>query len=238
VFFHGGGFVLCDLDSHDRQCRGLANESGCVVVSVGYRLAPEHKFPAAPEDAYAATRYVAEHASEFGIDPGRIAVGGDSAGGNLATVVALMSRDRGGPSLKFQLLIYPVTDFYDVSPSMHEYSGYFLTREVMDWFLRQYFSSAADARLPYASPMNADVRGLPPAMIITGECDPVRDQGEAYADKLRRAGVAVEVKRYEGMVHPFFNLGGIVDAARTAMTDAASAVEHALARAAPAGFGR
>lgn len=239
VFFHGGGFVLCDLDSHDRLCRSLANESGCVVVSVGYRLAPEHKFPAAPDDAYAATCYVAAHASEFGIDPGRIAVGGDSAGGNLATVVALMSRDRQGPSLRFQLLIYPVTDFYDESPSMHDYGkDHFLTRDAMNWFLKQYFSSAADARLPYASPMNADVRGLPPAMIITAECDPVRDQGEAYAEKLRRAGVSVELKRYEGMVHPFFSLGGIVDAARTATKDAASAIEQALAPAASAGSGR
>jgi len=240
LFFHGGGFVICDLDSHDRQCRGLANASGCVVVSVDYRLAPEHKFPAAPEDAYAATRYVAEHASEFGIDGNRIAVGGDSAGGNLATVVALMARDRGGPSLSFQLLIYPVVDFADESPSMHQYANdHFLTRDLMDWFTAQYTASAADARSPYASPMNAeDVQGLPPAMVITGECDPLRDQGEAYAHKLRKAGVPVELKRYEGMIHPFFSLGGIVDEARTAMADAGSALQQALGRAAPAATGR
>jgi acetyl esterase len=237
MFFHGGGFVICDLESHDRQCRSLANASGCVVVAVDYRLAPEHRFPAAPEDAYAATCYVAEHSGEFGIDPDRIAVGGDSAGGNLAAVVTLMARDRGGPALKFQLLIYPVVDFEDESPSMHEYaSDHFLTRELMDWFIRQYMTTPGEGRAPYASPMNADdVQGLPPAMIITGECDPLRDQGEKYASKLKGAGVPVELKRYEGMIHPFFNLGGIIDGGRTAMADAASALRQALRAAAPAG---
>jgi acetyl esterase len=230
VYFHGGGFVICDLDSHDRQCRGLANASGCVVVAVDYRLAPEHKFPAAPEDAYAATCHVAEHSAEFGIDPNRLAVGGDSAGGNLATVVTLMARDRGRPALRFQLLIYPVVDWEDDSPSMREYANdHFLTRELMDWFFGHYFASAADARTPYASPMNAaDVRGLPPAMIITAECDLLRDQGEAYAWKLQDAGVPVELKRYEGMIHPFFNLGGVINAGRTALADAASGLRQAL----------
>jgi len=237
MFFHGGGFVICDLESHDRQCRGLANASGCVVIAVDYRLAPEHKFPAAADDAYAATRYVAEHPAEFGVDPARLAVGGDSAGGNLAAVVALMARDRGGPALKFQLLIYPVVDWEDDSPSMREYaSDHFLTREVMAWFYAQYLTSAAEGRTPYASPMNAaDVRGLPPAMIITGECDPLRDQGEAYARKLQSAGIRVELKRYDGMIHPFFSLGGIVDAGRAAMADAASAVGQGLRVAAQAG---
>ena len=237
MFFHGGGFVICDLDSHDRQCRSLANASGSVVVAVDYRLAPEHTFPAAPDDAYAATRYVAEHSAEFGIDPNRLAVVGDSAGGNLATVVALMARDRGGPALRFQLLIYPVVDFEDESPSMREYAtDHFLTRELMDWFLSQYVTSAAEGRSPFASPMNADdVRGLPPAMIITGECDPLRDQGEAYARKLQKAGIPVELKRYDGMIHLFFNLGGIIDTGRTAMADVASAVRQALRTAAPAG---
>jgi acetyl esterase len=236
MFFHGGGFVICDLDSHDRQCRSLANSSGCVVIAVDYRLAPEHPFPAAPDDAYAATRYVAEHAVEFGIDPNRIAVAGDSAGGNLATVVALMARDRGGPQLRLQLLVYPVVDFEDESPSMHQYgTDHFLTRDLMDWFKAQYVPGA-DARTPYASPMNApDLRGLPPALIITAECDPLRDQAEAYAGKLRKAGVPVELKRYEGMIHLFFNLGGIVDAGRAAMADAASALRQAIGAAAPAG---
>ena len=236
VYFHGGGFVICNLDTHDRLCRNLANASGAVVVSVDYRLAPEHKFPAATEDAYAATRYVADHAAEFGVNPNRIAVGGDSAGGNLATVVALMARDRGGPSLKFQLLIYPVVDVDDDSPSMREYGhDHFLTRESMDWFIESYIGREEDRRSPYASPWYAsDLRGLPAAMVITAECDPLCDQGEAYARKLQSAGVAVELKRYEGMIHPFLSLAGIIDAGRTATADAASAVRQALNAAAPA----
>ena len=234
VYFHGGGFVICNLDTHDRQCRALANASGCAVISVDYRLAPEHKYPAAVEDAYAATKYVAEHAAEFGVDPNRIAVGGDSAGGNLATVVSLLSRDRGGPRLKFQLLIYPMVDFYDQSPSMQHYSkDYFLTREGMDWFTESYLPNREAGLEPSASPTNAtDLRGLPPAMVLTAECDPLRDQGEAYARKLQGAGVAVELKRYEGMFHPFFQFGAVLDTARVAMKDAASAVREALGSAA------
>ena len=237
MFFHGGGFVICDLESHDRQCRNLANQSGCVVIAVDYRLAPEHAFPAAIEDGYAATRYVAEHPTEFGIDANRIAVGGDSAGGNLATVVALMARDRGGPALRFQLLVYPVTDFEDRSPSAREYgSDHFLTLDLMQWFTDSYLPIVADRRAPYASPMHAsDVRGLPPALVITAECDPVRDQGEAYARKLQQAGVPVELKRYEGMIHPFFNLAGIIDGGREAIAHAASAVRVALTEGSAAG---
>jgi acetyl esterase/lipase len=238
IYFHGGGFVICNLDTHDRLCRSLANASGCVVVSVDYRLAPEHKFPVATEDAYSATRYVAEHAGEFGIDPSRIAVAGDSAGANLATVVAMMSRDRGGPVLKFQLLIYPVTDFTEhVTESEREYGqGYFLDTEQMDWFADQYFASKADRQLPYGSPSKAsDLRGLPPAMVITGECDPLRDQGEAYAEQLRHAGIPVVLRRYEGMIHPFVSLAGIVDAGRDAIKESASAVRQGLNATTPAG---
>ena len=237
IYFHGGGFVICNLDTHDRVCRGLANASGCVVVSVDYRLAPEHKFPAAAEDAYSATRYVAEHAGEFGIDPSRIAVGGDSAGGNLATVVAMMARDRGAPALKFQLLIYPVTDFTEhVTQSERDYGhGYFLDEELMDWFADQYFATKADRHLPYGSPSKAsDLRGLPPAMVITGECDPLCDQGEAYAEQLRHAGVSVLVKRYDGMIHPFLSLAGIIDAGRAAISDSATAVRQVLTADTPA----
>lgn len=236
MFFHGGGFVICNLDTHDRTCRSLANASGCVVVSVDYRLAPEHKFPAAAEDAYSATRYVAEHASEFGVDPRRLAVGGDSAGGTLATVVALMARDRGGPALKFQLLVYPVTDFTGhATQSERDYGkGYFLDEELMDWFADQYFATEADRHLPYGSPSKADLRNLPPAMVMTAECDPLRDQGEAYAEKLRRAGVSVELKRYDGMIHPFLSLAGIVEAGREAIRDSAAAVRQALNVTAPA----
>jgi acetyl esterase len=238
MFFHGGGFVICNLDTHDRTCRSLANASGCVVVSVDYRLAPEHKFPAAAEDAYGATRYVAEHASEFGIDPRRIAVGGDSAGGTLATVVAMMARDRGGPALRFQLLVYPVTNFTEhATQSERDYGkGFFLDEELMDWFADQYFATEADRHLPYGSPLKAsDLRNLPPAMVMTAECDPLCDQGEAYAEKLRSAGVAVELKRYDGMIHPFLSLAGIVDAGRDAIKDSAAAVRQALNVPTPAG---
>jgi len=230
IYFHGGGFVICSLDTHDRECRNLANASGCAVISVDYRLAPENKYPSAVEDAYAATQYVAEHAAEFGIDPQRIGVGGDSAGGNLATVVATLARDRGGPPLKFQLLIYPLVDFADNSPSMQEYAkDYFLTRESMDWFTDCYLPNRAAAREPSASPANAeDVRGLPPAMILTAEFDPLRDQGEAYARKLQSAGVAVELKRYDGMIHAFFSFPGVIDIAKAATADAASALRRGL----------
>jgi acetyl esterase len=236
IYFHGGGFVICSLDTHDGECRSLANASGCAVISVDYRLAPENKYPAAVDDAYAATRYVAEHAAEFGIDPQRIAVGGDSAGGNLSTVVARLARDRGGPPLKFQLLIYPLVDFDDNSPSMQQYSkDYFVTRESMDWFTECYLPNRAAGREPSASPWNADdVRGLPPAMIMTAECDPLRDQGEAYARTLQSAGVPVELKRYDGMIHAFFSFPGAIDAAKVARHDAGSALRRALKASAPA----
>jgi acetyl esterase len=229
MFFHGGGFVIGNLDSHDRQCRALANLAGAVVIAVDYRRAPEDKFPAAADDAYAATEYVVSHPAEFGIDPQRLGVAGDSAGANLATVVALMARDRQGPSLKFQLLVYPVVDFDDESPSMHEFGhDHFLTRETMDWFAEQYVAPS-ERRNPYAAPWYAaDLRGLPPAMVLTAECDPLRDQGEAYARRLQQAGVAVEQKRYEGMIHPFLSLGGIVDSAKAAIADAAAAVRRAV----------
>jgi acetyl esterase len=239
IYFHGGGFVLGDLDTHDRQCRSLSNASGCAVIAVDYRLAPEHKYPAAVEDAYAATQHIAGRAADFGLDPHRIAVGGDSAGGNLATVVSLLARDRGRPQLQFQLLIYPLVDFYDKSPSLQQYINehlVFVTPESMDWFAESYLPSRESGFEPSASPMNAtDLRGLPPAMIISAECDPLRDQGEAYARKLQAAGVPVELKRYEGMIHPFLQFGGVLDTAKVAMADAASALGRALNASTPAG---
>lgn len=229
VYFHGGGFVLGGLDMNDRPCRMIANAAGCVVVSVDYRLAPEHPYPAAVDDAYAATQHVAEHAAEFGIDRARLGVAGDSAGGNLATVTAIKARDAGGPALAFQLLVYPQVDFNDDSPSMREFGeGHFLDVKGMAWLLDHYIPRAEDRRRPDASPMGADLRGLPPAFVITAECDPLRDQGEAYVRQLREAGVAVEHKRYDGMIHPFFSLAGIVDAGRAAIADAAAAVRKAL----------
>lgn len=230
VYFHGGGFVLGTLDSADRACRDLANLAGYVVVSVDYRLAPEHPFPAAVEDAYAAAKYVIEHDSEFGMDASRVAVGGESAGGNLAAVTALKCRQDAGPPLTFQLLIYPQVDFADQSPSMREFAnGHFITSDLIAYFERHYLRTAADRRHQDVSPLTADLRGLPSAFVLTAECDPLRDQGEAYARKLEQAGVPVTLKRYEGMIHPFFSLAGIIDGGKAAIADAAAALKKAAA---------
>ena len=231
VYFHGGGFVLCNLESHDGVCRSLANAAGCAVVSVDYRLAPEHPFPAAPEDCYAATRFVAERGRELGIDSARIAVGGDSAGGNLTAVVSQMARDRRGPRLRFQLLVYPVTDASFDTPSYRENAeGYFLTTTMMKWFWGKYLANPADAANPYASPLRAmDLTGLPPGLCITAEFDPLRDEGEAYAARLRKAGVDVPATRYDGMFHGFFGMGAMLDQGKKAVAQAAGALKKALA---------
>ena len=230
VYFHGGGWVFGNMDSVDRPCRVLANAAKCIVVNVDYRLAPEYKFPAAVEDAFAAVQHVAEHAGEFGADPGRIAVGGDSAGGNLAAVVCLMARDQGGPPIAFQLLVYPVTDYDDAGPSLREYGeGHLLTRAMIPYFWGHYVSGPDQAREPLASPLQAKSLGsLPPAMVITAECDPIRDQGEAYARRLRESGVPVTLKRYEGAIHVFFQMAGAIDAGKQAQADAAAALRQAL----------
>jgi acetyl esterase len=230
VYYHGGGWVIGTLDSIDRSCRALANASGCVLISVDYRLAPEHKFPAAVEDADAVLQYVAAHPAEFDIDPNRIAVGGDSAGGNLATVACLIARERGGPNVAFQLLVYPVTDYDDNRPSLQDFAqGYFLTRPMLDYFWGHYLARPEDGRHPHASPIKAaSLAGLPPAMVITAECDPIRDQGEAYAQRLRESGVPVSLKRYEGAIHVFFNLAGVIDAGKQAIEDAGAALRTAL----------
>jgi acetyl esterase len=231
VFFHGGGWVIGDIQTHDGICRSLANAAGAVVVSVDYRLAPEHKYPAAAEDSFAATRWVASEARRLNVDPSRIAVGGDSAGGNLAAVVALMARDRGGPALAFQLLVYPVTQHaFDTASYRENSEGYLLTRASMEWFWNHYLRSAADGRQAYASPMlAASLERLPPALVMTAEYDPLRDEGEGYADSLRRAGVPVTVTRYKGLVHGFFRWINLVDQARAARDEAASALRKAFA---------
>lgn len=229
VYFHGGGFVLGGLDMNDRPCRALANQSGCVVISVDYRLAPEHPFPAAADDAYAATSFVAENAASFGVDRARLAVGGDSAGGNLAAVVALRARDSGGPALAFQLLVYPLVDFTDESPSMRDYAdGHFLTEAGLHWFANHYLPPSVDRRQPWVSPLHTNLKGLPPALVMTAECDPLRDQGETFAKRLQDAGVLAELKRYDGMFHPFFSLPGAIDGGKTAIADAAAALRKAL----------
>lgn len=230
VFFHGGGWVICDLDTHDPVCRALANAAGAVVMSVDYRLAPEHRFPAAAEDAYAAVCWAGAHAAELGGDATRLAVAGDSAGGNLATVAALMVRDRGGPPLRFQALVYPVTDCNFETPSYRENAeGYMLTRDAMRWFWSHYAPGEADAASPYASPLRApDLRGLPPALVITAEFDPLRDEGEAYARRLQEAGVPAVLTRYDGVIHGFFTMLDILDQARQAVDQVGAALRRAF----------
>ncbi len=231
VYFHGGGWVIGNLDTHDGICRSLANRVGCLVVSVDYRLAPEHTFPAAPEDCYAATRWLAEHAGSLGGDKGRIAVGGDSAGGNLAAVVALMARDRGGPKLAFQLLVYPATDTDFETRSYRENSeGYFLTRADMVWFWNHYAPRDEDRRNPYAAPLRAaSLRGLPPALVITAEFDPLCDDGNAYAARLREDGVPVRLSQQDGLIHGFFQMGAVIDRGRASVDEGSRALKDAFA---------
>lgn len=233
VYFHGGGWVLGNIDSHDAVCRVLTNLADCITISVDYRLAPEHKFPAAPEDCYAATRWAADNADTFNGDAQRIAVGGDSAGGNLTAVVALMARDRGGPRLVYQLLMYPVTDHYTLNtPSARENAtGYFLTADDMVWFWDLYVTSEDDTKHPHASPLRAqDLSNLPPAMVITAEYDPLRDEGEMYANRLREAGNQVTAKRYNGVIHGFVSFRGMVDQGKQALEDAAAGLREAFGK--------
>ena len=227
VYFHGGGWVVCDLNTHDAVCRAIARRAAAVVVAVDYRLAPEYKFPAAVEDCYAATQWIAANAARLAVDPRRIAVGGDSAGGTLSTVVCLKSRDEGGPAIALQVLVYPVTNLasFDTRSYREFAEGYYLTRAEMEWFRGHYLARIEDAQNPYASPLLApDLRGLPPALVITAECDPLRDEGEAYARRLAEAGVEVTCTRYAGMIHPFFSLAGVFSQGRRAIEQVAAAV--------------
>lgn len=225
VFYHGGGWVIGDLDSHDELCRQLCAGAGCVVVSVDYRLAPEAKFPAAPEDCYAATLWAVHNAAAIGADSGRVCVAGDSAGGNLAAAVCLMARERGGPVIRHQLLIYPVTDYNLETASYRDNAeGYFLTREMMRWFWSHYVVDAAQAEDPLASPLHANLAGLPAATVITAGYDPLRDEGIAYAQALTAAGVAVEHRLFPGMIHGFVSMPG-------GLTQTAVAVDYLCQRA-------
>jgi len=229
VYFHGGGWVVGSLDSADGSCRALTNRSRCVVISIGYRLAPETKFPGPVEDAYAATRWVADNAADLRIDPTRIAVGGASAGGNLAAAVALVARERGGPKIAFQLLTVPVTELSSKAGSHREFAeGYGLSAADMEWFGRHYVRTAADADDPHASVLRADLKGMPPAFVITAECDPLRDDGEAYADRLRTLGIAARYKRYPGMFHGFMGFPSVLPEAAQAFEDAGAALREAL----------
>jgi acetyl esterase len=232
VYFHGGGWVLGSLEGADETCRALANRGGVVVISIAYRLAPETKFPGAVEDAYAAVRWVssAEHATELRIDPTRIAVGGSSAGGNLAAAAALVARERGTPKIAFQLLSVPVTELRSTARSMDEFAeGYGLSRADMEWFGAHYIRDDADRDHPKASVLRADLRGMPPALVITAECDPLRDDGEAYAERLRSLGIAARYKRYPGMFHGFMGFPTALAEAADAFDEAGKALREALA---------
>jgi acetyl esterase len=230
VYFHGGGWTIGDLDTHDVLCRELALGARCAVFSVDYRLAPEHPFPAAVEDCLAATRYVAENGARLNVRG--IAVAGDSAGGNLAAVVSLLARDAGVPQLAFQLLIYPATDQRCATPS-HERNaqGYLLTRDAIHYFRRHYLPGERDWLDWRASPLLAKSHaGLPPALVITAGYDPLRDEGAAYADKLRAAGVKVAYREYADMVHGFVLFGGVLESANAAVADCAAALRAAFER--------
>ena len=232
VWIHGGGWVIGDLESADATARGLANRSGAVVVSVDYRLAPEHPAPAALEDALAALTWSVENAELLGVDASRVAVGGDSAGGNLAAALCQRVRDEFGPDIDFQLLIYPAVDCTMSHPSIEENAeGYFLTSDAMTWFTAHYLGDI-DPKHPSVSPLHADtLAGLPAALVITAEFDPLRDEGEAYAAGLREAGVPVEAVRYDGQIHGFVSMAALLDDGKAALDRAGAAVRDALAAA-------
>lgn len=230
VYFHGGGWVIGSVESHDGYCRTLANASQAIVVSVEYRLAPEHGFPAAAEDAHAATTWVAKNAESLGGKAGKIGVVGDSAGGNLAAAAALMARDRGGPNIGCQVLIYPITDCNFDTPSYLDFADdYFLTRQAMMWFWDQYCPNEADRRNPYVSLNRAEsLTDLPPALILTAEYDPLRDEAEAFAAKLSEAGVEAKSIRYDGMIHGFTRRFQFLEEAEHALGEAANIIQSRL----------
>ncbi|MCI0689049.1 MAG: alpha/beta hydrolase [Sporichthyaceae bacterium] len=236
IYFHGGGFVLCDLDTHDQTCRLLCRYAGVPVLSVDYRLAPEHPFPAAAEDAAAALSWVFEHAAELGADPARIAIGGDSAGANLAAVISAEAAHAGGPTPAAQLLLYPAIDRTDqaVYPSLELFAdGFFLTREEIDWFKLNY-TGGLDLIDPRLSPLHAkDLSGLPPALLVTAGFDPLRDEGEAYAAALRAAGTPVVLRREPSLIHGFANMIDLSRAARVAMIEIAKQLRDLLEQPSP-----
>ena len=235
VFYHGGGWVIGDLETHDRECRALCVGAGCMVVSVDYRLAPEHPFPAAVDDAFAALRWVHANAASLGADPSRMAVGGDSAGGNLSAVMTLMARDQGGPELRFQLLVYPAVDarqLDDYGSRVSNAEAPFLPWTTIEYFVGHYLDASGEPdprQDPRMSPLLArSHRGLPPALVVTAEFDPLRDEGEAYARELEGAGVEVQLHRYDGMPHVFFQLSPVVEDGRKLLEEASLALKEAL----------
>ncbi|MGW7195339.1 alpha/beta hydrolase [Streptomyces chryseus] len=231
VYFFGGGWTLGSIETSDAICRSLANAAGCLTVAVGYRLAPEHKFPAALHDCFAGLRWTAEHAARLGGDASRIAVGGDSAGGNLAAAMTLMARDAGGPAIRAQLLVYPNTDYLADTPSRHGNTDPLLfNNKSVQWYWDNYLTSPEDGQNPLVSPLRATSHaGLPQALVITAEYDPLRDEGEQYAQRLRDSGVPVESTRYPGVAHGFFAMAGVLDAGSRALGQAAAYLRTALA---------
>jgi acetyl esterase len=231
VFYHGGGWVIGDLYTHDGLCRSIVNAAGCAVASVDYRLAPEFKFPVAVDDSYAALKWVAANGARLGLDSARLAVGGDSAGGNLAAVMAMLARDRHGPRILLQVLVYPVTNYdFGTASYTENATGYVLTTEDMRWFWRHYLSREGQGQEVTASPIRAkSLADLPPALVMTAGCDPLRDEGEAYAARLRDAGVPVTLTQYPGMFHGFLRMTRILDQARAARDEVATALRKALA---------
>lgn len=231
VYYHGGGWVICDLDTHDEVCRRLANEARCVVVSVDYRMAPEHLFPAAVDDCYAALEWVAKNAAKLNVDASRLAVGGDSAGGNLATVAALKSRALSSPDIAFQLLIYPVTNMAEMNTQSYQdfAEGFQLARADMEWFGDTYLGENGDARHPHVSPLLADdLSGLPKAYVATAGFDVLRDEGKAYADAMAAAGVDVDYACFTDQIHGFANMAGAVPSSTAALSAIANKLKTAL----------
>ena len=231
VYYHGGGWVIGDLDTHDSLCRALANEAGCAVVAVDYRLSPEHRFPAAVDDAIAATHWVRAHAAELKLDASRLAVGGDSAGGNLAAVVSIASRDSGDLPIAFQLLIYPATDQHRSAPShTTNGEGFLLTRDTMDYFSGHYIADPAQYKDWRGSPLlHKDLSKLPPALVLTAGYDPLRDEGAAYAEALTAAGNRASYVCFERQIHGFITMGKVLDEANAAVTMCAAELRRALA---------
>ena len=230
VYFHGGGWVIGDLDTHHAFCHALAKTSNCLVVSVDYRLAPEHPYPAAVEDSYAATCWVAENSERIQADPDRLAVCGDSAGGHLAAVVSMMARDRKGPRIDLQVLIYPITDYNFDTPSYIENGkDYNLSRDLMIWFWNHFLNDESEAVDPYVSPLRAeDLSNLPRALLLTAGYDPLRDEGEAYAEKLQAAGVKATLTRYTGMIHAFIRMTAALDKAIEALDEVSGVLRDAF----------
>lgn len=232
VYFHGGGFVIANLDVYEASCRALCNAAECIVVSVAYRLAPENKFPAQIDDAYAATQWIIQNAAQIGGDSSRVAVCGESAGGNLAAVTCLRARDEGGQMPVAQILVYPLVDSSMNTPSYTENANAKpLNAAMMTWFFKHYLSGSEDKTNPYIAPLQAtDLSGLPPAVVITAESDPLRDEGEMYAKRLAEAGVSVDSKCFDGTMHEFFGLGGAIDEGKEAVTLAADALKKVFER--------